>query len=871
MAGAIFVRVDLHVHSRPDEGPAIASPADYVRAALNQGLAAIAITDHNTAEHVRDFLAAAEGTQLAVFPGVELTTNDGHLLAIFAPDGVGTLEQLVRDAAIQTDFSGTRRTQRSMLDLVGTVGRLGGLAIPAHVDAGQGVAETLSPGELKQLLCHPHLAGLEFKNVANLDWFTDQDEDSARRSAWATRCADPALRQRGLARLMSSDAHSPGSVGRDTTKRLLTRLRVDECNFEAIRNAVLYSPRGRCRVEAFLPESYPRIVEVRFEGGFLDGVCLEPSPNLTCIIGGRGSGKSTALVALRAALGVSHRAGEDPDEIGRMPDRTVVRFLDVFGNERTAVRERGFEPVDEVTGDPIRLLVADLAQDETGGISRGYESDPRLLSAFLESFCDLRRYDEEEAELLEELQLTEGEVFRTRPDRARKGALGKENAELSRRLSAATTGNAEQVARYAAILAAEEPLLQTMTAQLSAIVRANPVKVPDLAALARTFSVDLENRPAVDFALELADALERLRREATEVSEEVSRRLDTAAVTAREVLSRWGEKHVQWQLRAEERKKALREAGLEVQVGELERIGRRLAIVRAELTRIGEREQEHAAALANRGRLVNKLHSNREQRRLRRQTTLRGLRDRVNQQSDGWQLHLRFEPRGMAFAWVEWLRANFAMRTPRVERAAAEHGPRDVLATFRTQGVAGLGQLKLADGRSALEADNVAGAADILGTFEAQFRLETMPIEDRPVLEVQEPGSAERRSFDHLSAGQQRSVLLSLALSSDRPAPLIVDQPEDHLDAAYVATGVVRQLERIKEARQVLIATHNANLTVLGDAELVVPMYADAGRGAPKDIGAVDHSATRARVCELLEGGEDAYKRRGERYGFQVV
>jgi hypothetical protein len=60
------------------------------------------------------------------------------------------------------------------------------------------------------------------------------------------------------------------------------------------------------------------------------------------------------------------------------------------------------------------------------------------------------------------------------------------------------------------------------------------------------------------------------------------------------------------------------------------------------------------------------------------------------------------------------------------------------------------------------------------------------------------------------------------------------------------------------------------NLAVLGDAELVVPMYAAGGHGRPEEPGAVDRPLTRERVCQVLEGGRAAYKQRGERYGFVV-
>jgi predicted ATPase len=151
------------------------------------------------------------------------------------------------------------------------------------------------------------------------------------------------------------------------------------------------------------------------------------------------------------------------------------------------------------------------------------------------------------------------------------------------------------------------------------------------------------------------------------------------------------------------------------------------------------------------------------------------------------------------------------------------------------------------------------------------FVLQTMRLEDRPRIEIQEKGNPQPKQFDHLSAGQQRSVLLSLLLCARRSEPLILDQPEDHLDARYIASAVVRHLEAAKEQRQIIIATHSPNLTVLGDAELVIPMHVVDGKGRPFDEGAVDRKVTRDRVCELLEGGVEAYRKRGMRYGFKVT
>ena len=89
--GAIWLKADLHVHT-----PASAdfhdeiSPDDIVHTALEKGLNLIAITDHNTAAWCDRVVEAGRGTDLTVFPGVEISTHQGHMLAIFETDTPST-------------------------------------------------------------------------------------------------------------------------------------------------------------------------------------------------------------------------------------------------------------------------------------------------------------------------------------------------------------------------------------------------------------------------------------------------------------------------------------------------------------------------------------------------------------------------------------------------------------------------------------------------------------------------------------------------------------------------------------------------------------------------------------------------------------
>ena len=99
--------------------------------------------------------------------------------------------------------------------------------------------------------------------------------------------------------------------------------------------------------------------------------------------------------------------------------------------------------------------------------------------------------------------------------------------------------------------------------------------------------------------------------------------------------------------------------------------------------------------------------------------------------------------------------------------------------------------------------------------------------------------------------------------------PLVIDQPEDDLDNAFIFSSVVGTLRAIKEKRQVIVVTHNANIAVLGDSELILPMHRHNDLGRIKDRGSIDTKATKQcvmGVMDILEGGPEAFLRRKEIY-----
>jgi prefoldin subunit 5 len=125
---------------------------------------------------------------------------------------------------------------------------------------------------------------------------------------------------------------------------------------------------------------------------------------------------------------------------------------------------------------------------------------------------------------------------------------------------------------------------------------------------------------------------------------------------------------------------------------------------------------------------------------------------------------------------------------------------------------------------------------------------------------------SEYKATDKLSMGQRCTVVLPLLLS--RPhGILIIDQPEDHLDNAFVVETAVNTICRRQEAAQFLFSTHNPNIPVLGEADLVVHLGSDGKRGFVRHAGPLSATQSVEAISAVMEGGTDAFRRRSEFYG----
>ncbi|CAG1020453.1 partial putative protein, partial [Patescibacteria group bacterium] len=123
--------------------------------------------------------------------------------------------------------------------------------------------------------------------------------------------------------------------------------------------------------------------------------------------------------------------------------------------------------------------------------------------------------------------------------------------------------------------------------------------------------------------------------------------------------------------------------------------------------------------------------------------------------------------------------------------------------------------------------------------------------------------------LNKLSTGQQCTAILHLLLLENSD-PLIMDQPEDNLDNAFIAERIVAELRSEKIKRQFIFATHNANIPVFGDAEWIGVFETQENQAVmPKESqGGIDVPFIREKAADILDGGKTAFNQRKTKYGF---
>jgi hypothetical protein len=327
MSGLHFKKIDLHVHTPASQCYLNKehTPELIVHAALDKGLSAIAITDHNTGEGIAALQKAAEGTDLVIFPGVEISMNEGyHLVALFDPSvDQRYVENFLGLINIPPEKQGKSETlcPVSVYDVLKQIHDRYGLAILAHIDAPKGAFFELAKsdegkGKIKvsincsTLFNNPSYDAVECVNGKYPKGF-DSDHQINRLPAFYQASDNPDPDE--------PTKHSMVGIG---SKYSLFKL--DSLDLEGLRQCFADS-EVRIRLMGNEKEiGVSKIIQMKIgDAGFLRNQCFDFHEGLNCMIGGKGVGKSLAIEFLRFALDRSPSSDEDllEDHIKKLEKR----------------------------------------------------------------------------------------------------------------------------------------------------------------------------------------------------------------------------------------------------------------------------------------------------------------------------------------------------------------------------------------------------------------------------------------------------------------------------------------------------------------------------------------------------------------------
>jgi len=646
-----------------------------------------------------------------------------------------------------------------------------------------------------------------------------------------------------------------------------------------LRQAFL-DPESRIRLSSDPePEDHTEFVAAAWQsGGFLDDAAIHFNENLNVLVGGRGTGKSTIVESLRYVLGLEP-IGADAQKAHEGIIRNVLK-----SGTKISLLVQAYQPsrrryliertvpnppvVRDDTGNVLELTPTDIlpqvevyGQHEISELTKSPEKLTRLLHRFLERDDDLAA---RKRVLHSDLERSRSRILETEKDIAQiEDELARLPA-LEETLKSYKDAGLEETLKEQSLLVREERVLKTADERMAPFVRIIEELKQEL-PIDRAFLSEkaLEGLPGKEILKAADGVLDRLERDMQQIYTSSRDAVDRAGKGLIEIGQRW-----------DLRKQQVQEA--------YEKILRDL-----------QKSKIDGEAFIRLRRQIEGLRPLKE-----RKTAL--LRDMTTFQEDRRNLLVEWEDvKAEEFRRLERAAKKVSRKLKdRVLVEVVAAGNREPLATLMREQIGGrlseaidiLSRLKdfslpafveaCRKGRDAL----VKGyqfspsQAEKIATAESNvfFQIEALDLPPTTTIKLNvaaEGEPAQWQELDALSTGQKATaVLLLLLLESN--APLVVDQPEDDLDNRFITDGIVPKMREEKRRRQFLFATHNANIPVLGDAELIVGLSAageaEHGRASlsSEHMGSIDNPKVSELVKEILEGGQVAFETRRLKYGF---
>ncbi|CAA9891065.1 DNA repair protein [Candidatus Methylobacter favarea] len=847
---------------------------ELVRLALENDIKVVGLADHGNVDGVDAIRNIMNQNGILVFPGFEIASCEkAHFVCLYPEDTTTVqLHRYLGDLQLLDPEDGVCPSSLSAQQLLQKVeNEQGGFIYAAHC--------TDDSGLLKLRL--NHIWKNELLKAAQIPGALDDlknEVGNGYRQILLNK--DPGYkRELQIGIINAKDVANPGDLANPKASCLIKMTKPSFASFKL----AFQDPESRVRLNSDVAEKYySQLERMKITGGYLDGIEIEFSEHLNSVIGGRGTGKSTLLECIRYVLGIrpiGKIAQKQHDEIikenlGKTKARVelTIRSSDMNGKRFKLSRRYGESiSVQDEEGKPSAFTPVDLlpgieiyGQNEIYEIAQDANSQRQLLERFLEKgLTDVEkaiheaigRLSENRKKLVEAqsgVSVIEDEVARL--------------PKLEEQVGQFKTLGIEGKLKIVPLLETEKRLLKRVLEEEGPNLKRGFLAIQDCLPDTTFLSdVALDKLPHADNLREIRAVLNTMRTE-TEA-----------------ILQQWLEKYGLWETQVTSFAKNLNtgikndEDALEKTFKELPacegKTGKQIGIEYQRLMQEIERIRPKQTLIATRKQLLSELHNQRRMilvelsaKRAERSAQFERTLKKLNKRLTG-KLRLQIKTEANRTPVIDFL---LGCRLDGVgEGRLSWIREADTFSPVRLAELIRAGTEALRDEKWGIT-PTVAEALVRL-TPEKILELEEIELSDSIEIELNtaHEGQENFRPLNKLSTGQQCTAILHLLLLENLD-PLIMDQPEDNLDNAFIADRIVTELRSAKIARQFIFATHNANIPVFGDAEWIGVFEASDGQAhmPANSQGAIDVPHVRDKAADILEGGKAAFNQRKAKYGY---
>ena len=608
------------------------------------------------------------------------------------------------------------------------------------------------------------------------------------------------------------------------------------------------------------------VKRITVEEGFLHGLDLNLGEGLTVIIGARGSGKTSIIELIKFCLGTPDYVTEHAERSNRIASAVlgsgrVTVTLDVDGKEvrftRSAIESEPRRSGEESFPDPVIL-----SQDEIEQIGLHRESRLRLLDEFVLNLGANERSEEAVCALISSLTVElEKLVERTHSTEDSLKRLDAVAAELALAKAEASEVNS---------VLAESNVERLRLEEISSAAAFGDVRRQEFLQAGEFVSRTVESAAQIRGPLQLDvwpeaagpdDRLSDIRQELARASEHFS-----SGISILESLARQTEQMIAQedagQILLEDEARVLRTkldqlmegAGtLAKKVSSLEKRDRRSSVMKEQLSDLQKKIRE---VRSRRDTELDRLESIRGERVSLRELEAQRLNEKLAPKVK-IDVNRFGSSEGYADALIESLRGGRIKFNQLAPSLAQSMSPRELVLAVEENDAESIATL------SHITLDR---ATRIVNQLSGQSLSEILTARLDDTVELSLLDGGRYKPSNDLSVGQRCTVVLPIIMSHTERV-LIVDQPEDNLDNSFIVETLVKVLRERPSNSQIIFATHNANIPVLGEANQVIHMESDGRRGEVALNSDLANPKIVSAISKIMEGGPEAFDTRARFYG----